>query len=221
MTVTNEASETLRYGVGGCDIAIFVEPVPSGFLLEGLPQDGLAAAFKADALRQVGLPTSGRFTVEHLIGRDVACADYYMPKRIRPGRTITQRALWEPATDMPTRDIPVTIVASFRYEWRGQGAEPELGSVVITARLPSAVIGGGPWPWLTPAEAVDVALDDPEFAAWVADVPTDQPPWSASVTFDPVDEDWVVQGFRELASGWIAELRIDAETGQIIDRRFD
>jgi hypothetical protein len=220
MTVTNEGADTLRYGVDGCDIPIFAQPVPSGFLLEGGSQERPAAAFKADALRDVGLPAAGRFTAEHLIGRDVACADYYMPKRIEPGRSIRQRALWEPAADGMTPDFPVEIVASYRYEWRGEGEGPERDPV-ITATLSSAVIGGMPWPWLTPAEALDVALDDPEFAAWVADVPTGQPPWSAEVQFDTEAQTWVVQAFRELPVGWIAQLTIDATTGEIIGRRFD
>jgi hypothetical protein len=221
MSLTNVGKGTVHFLVDGCNIPILAGPRLAGHLVEGEDQAGLLGAFKAEAIQNLSFPPVGDFTAEAFVGRDVACADVGIPRRIKEGATISQRALWEPETDVIIPDFPIEIVAGFRYDSRGADEEPG-DSHVIMAMFPSAVLGGTPWSWITPADALDVALDDPEFVAWINDVPEDQPPFGASLKFEPPGL-WTVQGSRELppGQGWLAVLTIDATTGEIVERRFD
>lgn len=220
MTVTNVGDRTLHYSTDGCEIPIHAWASLTGPWLQGAEQTGVAAEAKARTLASGTSHGATSFVAEHLVGRDVACADLASPHRLEPGEQITQRSLWQPFDDAPMPDVTAEIVASFAYDrWEGDD-EPEGPRRAATVEMPAAILGGATWPWLTPAEAIDAGLADAEFLAWLEVVPPDA--WSGpSLQLDPDAATWTLAVYQETAVDWIAELTIDATTGAIIDRRFE
>lgn len=220
MSVTNVGKRTLHYSTDGCEIPIHAWASLTGPWLQGAAQSGVAAEAKSRTLASGTSHGATSFVAEHLVGRDVGCADYASPHRLEPGAVITQRSLWQPFEDAPMPDVTAEIVAYFPFDrWEGDD-EPEGPRRAAEVRLPSAILGGATWPWLTPAEAIDAGLADAEFLSWLEAVPPDA--WSGpSLELDPDAATWTLAVYQETAVDWIASLTIDATTGAILKRRFE
>jgi hypothetical protein len=102
------------------------------------------------------------------VGR-TGCADIGISDIIEPGDSITETRWWSGFAD-PTRALPLAGAATIRgyagYYWRGD--EPEdITSQAIGLELDARIIGDEGAERLSPAEAVDAALADPEFLAYL------------------------------------------------------
>jgi hypothetical protein len=155
----------------------------------GEPQTGNAAVFKQQALRWT---TETGFTPWRYLDDDYAstgsgygfveCTIMPGPLNLKAGASRTERFAWYPAGSFdgevwfqPLPPGLVVVTASWPYLSRGD--RPSLGSrrayrltkpVKATAEL--EVTGDGPGTPSLP-ELIDIALDDPEFRAWVDDEP--------------------------------------------------
>ena len=97
------------------------------------------------------------------------CADIGISDTIEPGDSITETRWWSGFAN-PTRALPlagpVTILGHAGYYWRGD--EPEdITSQAIELELDAWIVGGKGAERLSPAEAVDAALADPAFLAYL------------------------------------------------------
>lgn len=196
-----------------------------GEWIAGAPQTGIAAQFKTRTLTGfvAGAPhTLMGFVAEQHVGKQLGCLDVGLTHLLKPGRKITQRAVWTEWPHVPTPGVPVDLVATFPFAGRGE-AHTESDDRPIEVHLASAILDGEPWPWMTPAQAVDAALADPVFAAWLAEEPAAS--WiNPSITLDADAGTWTIGLFRDAlggAHGWAGQVTMDAVTGTVISHRFE
>ena len=216
MTVENVGAGSVFYLTDGCEIPLQLLVKLGGDWTGGADQVGVAAEFKRLALFEDG---SGRgrllmgFEPEQHIGRGSGCADVGIPHELPAGERLTQRALWVPWDDAPIPTAPVTLEASFPFTGRGHDSTV-LDPVVV--ELDSWIASSEPWPWMTPAQAVDAALVDPTFFAWLLEVPSRT--WiNAHLNLDAENGIWEVGLFRDdPGSAWAKIIQLDATTGQVI-----
>jgi hypothetical protein len=214
MTVTNESDHVVEYMTDGCMIAIHAFAWLGGVWTSGKAQTGIAAIAKTRALEANNLGAT-LFADEFVAGRDVGCADVAITHRFEPGDHLTRRAVWQPFQHVPTPDLPAEIVASFPHDDDPAQDAPPPAEV----RLATAVLGGERWAWLTPAEAVDIAVADPELLAWLERVPIAE--WvGPTLTFDRDARTWAIDVVQESDRRIAAHVVMDASTGAFVQRRF-
>ena len=214
MTVQNLGADPVLW-LDSCEIPVRLGVRFGGAWIGGAPQLGVAGEFKALALRGEGSGASqlmSAFTAEQRVGRTTGCSDTGITLVLAPGERLTQRAVWMPPDHSPLPDGPVTLEAAFPFSGRGREAELD----PLAAKLESWLVSSEPWPWLTPAQAVDAALADPAFFAWLLEVPSRT--WiNAQLHLDTEKGIWEVGLFRdEPGSVWAKIIKIDATTGQVI-----
>jgi hypothetical protein len=161
-SVTNTRSTPVRFGGGSCQ-APENQPNVDVDLRPGQPRGrgwtGTAAEAKAAALEKA--PYTGTFAAKE---GQTACLDYYRTWTLDPGRTLTvPDVVWRARTPYNSAyDGSGTVRAVFRYTLRADEQVPH----ELAVQLPLHVTGGDPGV-LSPAAAVDRALSDPAFAAFV------------------------------------------------------
>ena len=216
VTVENLGAGSVFYLTDGCEIPLQLLVKLGGEWTGGADQIGVAAEFKRLALFD---DQSGRshllmgFEPEQRVGRDAGCADVGVPHELPAGERLTQRALWLPWDDAPIPTVPVTLEGSFPFTGRDRDST-ELDPVVV--HLDSWIASSEAWPWMTPAQAVDAALTDPVFFAWLLEVPSRS--WiNAHLDLDPQAGIWEVGLFRDdPGSAWAKIIHLDATTGAVI-----
>ncbi len=200
----------------------------------GRDWDGIAAAFKAYALEtSTGTPIEssirgGLSTVANsgpchapVSGAGVAGT----LKLIEAGTTYETVLTWraEIVPDVPAMpgSAPFSIVVPFDHKEAGNGlfrveTLEATGTITVLEGAPSAISAG---------QALDAALDDGEFAAWLEQQPKDA--WVNANLFlqgrgfaegYPEVPYWDVELYRE-PRNW-AVLYIDAMTGEVLDGNF-
>ena len=188
-SVENMGPDAIHWITDGCAIHVGVwgelplkwswgarEPV-SGVA----PEDFAGFTFKEWALnkgpgRGADLPIQLDFVPEAFIGRgDVACADVGILQDLGAGERVSQRARWDGQVALgfgPAPSGPAEIHAWFRHWWRD--SEDEGARADIEIRLPIEIVGGRDPGFLSPGQAIDVALRVPAFRQLLKRYPTIQ-----------------------------------------------
>ena len=232
-TVTNEGATDVTWFHDGC-----ANPVNSWGLSHvpwrmGVTHDGQAEVFKAYGLggwlREAPDPhASFSYVAEQRIHvGPTGCADIGISDTIEPGDSVTETRWWSGFAD-PTRALPlpgpVTIKSQASYYWRGE--EPaDIISQAIDLELDAWIVGEGGAERLSPAEAVDAALTDLDFLAYL-DTQTLANGRAQIVWYDAELDRWEigVMPWYEDEPPRIHGVLVDAVTGEILgplDRPWD
>lgn len=178
VSVRNVGPDTITWFHDGCADPVTIRGRMESSWREGLPMRGDSALFKRYAL---GLDLDGPgpvpvnlvFVPEDRVGRGpYGCDSIGLADTIEPGQVLERRLQWNGlAADAlgPAPAGPVTLDAQAGYFWRTSEGEPtDIPSQTIGLTLTAWVDPGPPGGRLDPPEIIDVALTDPEFAAWLA-----------------------------------------------------
>jgi hypothetical protein len=163
------------------------------------------------------------FVPENLLGKgSFGCADIGIEETVKPGQSLKQTVWW---TGFASRNRaippagPMTLRAQAGAYWRGSGqAEPAPGATInLELTIPSWIDPIDDFSRLSPAEIVDAALDDPDFAKYVLGQKIAN--GREEIAWYQLDRDiWEVgvMPWYETTPPRIHGLVIDAETGGII-----
>ena len=173
--VTNEGRTDVTWFHDGCAVPVSVHGVSEVAWPMGEEHTGQADKFKAYALGGSvveGPDAHGMLSFVNkarLHSGPGGCADIGIGETIKPGQTIRTTRWWSGFTDL-NRALPVAGPATFRdvagYYWRGE--EPEdITAQVIELKLDGWIVSPRAAHRLSPAEAVDAALSEPRFAAYL------------------------------------------------------
>jgi len=219
VTIENLGDGVVMYRTDGCEIPGHVSARLVGEWIAGREHAGIAAEFKAAALEEGGSDLAFDFESEQFAGQDIGCADVGVVSELGAGAHVEQRSVWLGWDDVPVPTSPVEILASFPFLGRGR-VEPDRQIEPIVVRLAGAVVGGEPWPWLTPAQAIDAALADAEFRDWIAEFPSET--WvNPTTTLDPEAGIWRVGLIRDAPGRALSHiLTLDARTGRVLGREY-
>jgi hypothetical protein len=233
--VDNLGPKALRWAGGGCDdpVGIFIEFARA--FDPGRAWPGLLGRFKAVALgADGGSPTNIGYEEQSRIRPadqiPIVCPADLRVNELAPGASLAIRAAWNGTLGgpAPAPAGPATVTGWFEFI----GIAGEVGedvtatkpikvAIETTIAGPAAGSGGGAPPPLSPALAIDVALADPEFAAWVK---TDPEVTWVNPNIVLQDGTWAIGLFKGGKFGdaptRYGELKIDAH-GQVVGRRFE
>jgi len=231
--VTNEGQSNLTWFHDGCAEPVFVHGVSAVAWSMGEEHEGQAARFKTSALggHIAAAPDSHgvlSFVVkERLHMGSVGCADIGISETIEPGESVRSTRWWSGFTD-PHRALPAAGPATIRgfaaYYRRGKEST-DLADHVIELELDAWIISDAAAARLSPAQAVDAALSDPTFAAYVETQAIAN--GRAEITWYDADRDlWEigVMPWYETEPPRIHGVLVDAVTGGILgslDRPWD
>jgi len=155
------------------------------------------------------------------------CADVGITETIEPGETVRSTRWWAGYTDL-NRALPPAGPARIRglaaYYWRGK--EPaDITEQAIKLDIDAWIISDAAAARLSPAQAVDAALSDPDFAAYVEtqEIATGR---EAIAWYDAERDVWEigVMPWYETEPPRIHGVLVDAVTGAIVgplDRPWD
>lgn len=173
-TVLNTGRDVLNWASGGCETTLNVYGTMADFAWRpGVRQTGPAMRWKEWALDRLpeGAVNIG-FLPEGLVGKaevgEYGCGDIFIGHRLGPGERIVQRALWNGLAIRVGAPPPTGIVSlngTLDCHWRA--GQNECANDPIEVRLDAWVRGSPAAPRIHPAEAVDLALANPEFATWL------------------------------------------------------
>jgi hypothetical protein len=188
-TVENTGPDAIHWYTDGCAIHVGVwgelplrwawgakEP-STGFA----PEDWNGFTFKDWAInhdpgRGSEQPILLDFTPESFVGQgDFGCADVGIRQDLQPGKRVSQRERWDGQAAFgfgPAPSGPAELHASFRNWWRDSEVEGARGDIEI--RLAIEIVGGRDPRFLSPGQAIDVALRVPAFRRLLDRYPTIQ-----------------------------------------------
>ena len=180
VAVKNTGADEVTWMHDGCATLVGVGGRVEARWREGLPMSGRDGQFKSFAL---GLGFDGRgpvpinigFTPEWAIGRGhYWCADTAFFEKLRAGETLQRRLRWDGLSN-GWQDPPPTgrvrLVATAGHFWRTSDGQPDsIEDAVIRVPLDAWISPGKAAGRLDPPEVIDIALQDPEFAAWFAPI---------------------------------------------------
>jgi hypothetical protein len=228
--VVNAGARSIDWASGLCgDVAdVFVDLSPA--FAPGRAWEGRLGTFKGAALgKAMAGDAIGEFVAERRIGEfgraaREPCAWDVDADRLPAGGRLEMRAGWDVAFEngRGAPPGPAHVVASFGYIGPSVGPLADPGAAhSLLATIDVAVSPAAGEPQLTPAQAVDVALSDPGFAAWVLERGEDT--W-AETRLELVDGTWVVGLIRTEPGApgdprRLGEVRI-GPAGLIVSRRF-
>jgi hypothetical protein len=179
VTVANGAPVVRHYQGGGCDFlaslqvrtAAAVAPAP------GRQWDGAAGFFKTLVWMPGPAESIAFIQDERFVDRGgvVACPADLGVNDIKPGERLEMKAAWDgEVSGVVATAGPARVTASFPY--LGQGGEGDLlgrPPQPIEAAIDVDVVDGGVR-LRSPGEAIDAALSNPGFAAWVTGEPKER-----------------------------------------------
>jgi hypothetical protein len=222
VTVKNEGNRDARWLTDGCGSPIdIVGRVMGENWVGGAQQTGIKAEFKSEAIEAFGhagySPLGVDFT-DPRIPPDAGCADVGIGKTIAAGDSIRTVLQWS-GEPVVAPDGPIEIAASFRY-YGHAGDQDDMRYDAIAVSLPSWIVSGYEPDFLPPGPAIDAALSDPAFAAWLAAAPSST--WiNTSHTLDVDRHTWEIGLFRDGVGDFYGSVTMDSRTGQILTRRFE
>ncbi|MEO5966175.1 MAG: hypothetical protein ABIR11_11970 [Candidatus Limnocylindrales bacterium] len=233
VTVTNRGTGNVTWFHDGCaQLASVYGASVVAWPMGGL-HTGQAAMFKTYALGgHIALAPDAHAAID-FVRKDqlstgaLGCADIGMSDTIGPGKHRQQTMWWSGSTTL-TRAVPpsgpVTITAYAGYYWRGSKEPSDIVSRAIDLELDAWIIGDAPAP-LSPAQAVDAALADPAFAAYL-ETQTLANGRAEIAWFDAARKVWEigVMPWYESDPPRIHGVIVDGVTGRIIgplDRAWD
>jgi hypothetical protein len=179
VTVSNGAAVVRHYQGGGCDFlaslqvntAAAVKPEP------GRDWDGPAGFFKGLVWTPGPAEATAFFMDERFVDRGgrIACTADLGVNEIKPGERLEMKAAWDgEVSGVVAAAGPARVIASFPYLGPAGGADM-LGRPPqpIEAALDVEVVDAGVR-LLSPGQAIDAALANPGFAAWLNGEPRDR-----------------------------------------------
>lgn len=220
MTVENVGDRGIRWAGGGCGDpgGIFID-------LRGVFPPGRAdwpeplATFKRDTLGpgQTNHVFSLGYEAEARWGTNIACTADLRIETLASGAVLSMRAGWDGTYEgRPVPTGPVTVEAAFPVIGV-EGVVPDSAyeSHPVGVSIPTMIAGGAGESVLAPALAIDAALADPEFAAWVSG---HQPDRWVNPDLARIGDTWQVGLFKTRGGGAAQEYRgvvVDA-SGRVI-----
>jgi hypothetical protein len=185
-TVENLGTRAVRWTGGGCDDPVVTWIDVAGAFEPGREWPGLLGRFKTRALGEGPNPNQGSYEAESRLTQPgeigVFCTADLRVNQLEPGAVLRMRAAWSGTIgeSAPAPAGPAVVTSSFPYIGvagvvPGDRTEADPISVRIETLVqpPPAGSGGrGAGPvQLARALAIDAALADPQFAAWVEAAP--------------------------------------------------
>lgn len=235
VTVTNRGSELVTWYHDGCAMAATSYGTSDVAWEMGVdPATDRAAMFKTYALGgSIAASPKPRGTIQFVPEAFLAtglpgCADIGIADTIEPGERIRQTHWWSGFTDK-NRAVPpagpVTIRSYVAFFWEGSQEPERITDHAIELEIDAWITDHGGPDRLSPAQVVDAALADPEFAAYVdtQDIPSGR----AEITwYDPDREVWEVGVMPWYATDppRIRGVLVDPFTGKVLsplDRPWD
>ncbi|HET9851811.1 MAG TPA: hypothetical protein VFP56_04815 [Candidatus Limnocylindrales bacterium] len=218
MRIENRSAKSVWW-IAGCDVPglVYVH-LNSEAWIGGRSQTGIAAAFKAFALEPFGHAGSSPLAIGLPSGTS-GCGDTGFTFELEPGREMDRTARWTGTSDTPIPNGPADLVGAFEF-YPTSELDGSAGTEV-EVRLPTWISSDQVVDFIPPGPAIDIALADQTFAAWLADAPTSG--WINSThTLDRDGGTWEIGLFRAGPGGAavFASVTFDAGTGQILDHRF-
>jgi hypothetical protein len=222
LTVENRSTRVVRWLADGCRVPVSASIRFVGdSWIGGTNQTGVAAQFKELALQpllQNGFAALGAAFNDPMRAQPLqGCSDIAIVEQLKSGAHITRTVTWpDPHPIIPQLpNGPIEIMASFPFHgWPGDPDGTRYEPIV--ARLPSWLVSDDVVDFLPPGPAIDAALADPPFAAWLATKPRSQ--WvNSSRDLDPALGTWEIGLF--VVDGY-ALVTLDSRTGKVISRRF-
>lgn len=173
--VTNQGRTNVTWFHDGCAHPVSVFGASDVPWPMGLEHRGRAAMFKTYALgghiAAAPDPHGSLAFVERdrLHSGPIGCADIGISDTVEPGETVRATYWWSGFTDV-NRALPpagpATIRAFAGYYWRGK--EPsDIARQAIEFELDAGITSDAVSGRLSPAQAIDAALTDPDFAAYI------------------------------------------------------
>lgn len=222
--VRNVGTDPVIWFHDGCAIAVDVRgQMPDVVWRLGREQSGIAADFKRLALEQQSIDQGVghiAFTPERFIGRGLdGCDDVGITDRIAPGEAIRQRSQWDGMVQLRLGVPPsgaVDLIGRAGYYWRERGGEPaDITDKVIELHLDGEIAGGRDRSLLDPPEAIDAALADQAFLAWLADkvIGDGNTP---VVWFEPETNAWQI-GLLDYGADRFHLVSVDPRSGSVLD----
>jgi len=226
--IENTGDGVVRWAGGGCGEAggIVIDAlaaVPQG----KLDWPGRLGSFKRQALgldgAVGGAPMNVGYVPESRIGKNIVCTADLRIERLGPGETLAYRAGWDGQLgNGPAPAGPATVSATFPFIGIEGEVDPSAfdPAILIEASIKTTIVGAGVPSAMPLALAVDAALADEQFAAWVDVAPEDT--WiNPNIVFQ--DGLWSVGLFRmgnAVQMEMYGEVKVDAN-GAIVGRRFE
>jgi hypothetical protein len=170
--VENLGPKPVRWAGGGCGDPVSLTIDLRAAFARGREWPGLLGRFKVLALGNgpIDNPAAGFYIAESRIGTQVLCPADLRIEELAAGAALSLRAAWNGmvADDAPAPAGPATVTASFPFIGiTGTVGDDATATTPIVVRIDTTVRGGTGTVPLSPAIAIDAALADPQFAAWV------------------------------------------------------
>jgi hypothetical protein len=205
VVIENIGERGVRWAGGGCGDpgGIYVDlndVYPAG--RDDWP--ALLGRFKREALHEGpsggnGFLTLG-YTAESRWGTDMACPASFRIETLAGHGSLSLRAGWDGTYEgAPVPTGPATVLASFPVIGiEGEVADQATDTHPVVASIRTRIVGDGAATVLAPGLAIDAALADPEFAAWVQDGPVDR--W-INPDVARIGDTWQIGLFKTRAGG--------------------
>jgi hypothetical protein len=170
-TIQNTGTSVLRWVNDGCDTNAWI----SGVVASKWRESALDVSAELVPYRQwlreaayVDEPIRMAFDRGFRSSRFTGCADLGMGKELAPGRKVTQEAIWDGsaawALGLPPT-APAQITAHFD-RWSRNDKRDDHGKP-LEVSIDSWILNGRAEDMLSPAEAIDAALEDERLASWL------------------------------------------------------
>lgn len=175
VTVVNSSSEPRLWQGGGCDFpaTIAIDTAAEVTPPKGRLWQGTAGQFKGLLRPDPVSSRTGSYVDERFAHpTNVACPADLGVNSLGPGHRLMMTGVWDGQVNgVAAVAGAATVRATFPYLGRGAGqaaaVDPSDLSNAITVTLPVEV-SPPPGRLLSPGEAIDAALTNPEFGAWLA-----------------------------------------------------
>lgn len=204
-TLENVGPDPIQWWTDGCEIDVGVRAESAFHWAWGdaqpsvgfRPADFAAFTFKDWTLRTASGggdgPIALDITPESLIALgDVGCADVGIAHHLAAGGRIVERSRWEglAAFDFgPPPGGPATMTAIFRNWWKD--GEEEMSREDVVVELGVQIVDGRPPDFISPGQAIDVALRAPALQRLLERYPTVRE-WIGSTVVKVEDGRWTV-----------------------------
>jgi hypothetical protein len=176
LRVTNEGGTDVTWFHDGCAEPVSVDAVSEVAWPMGEEHQEQAAMFKTYSLggHMAAAPDPHGWLAfvrkERLHAGPSGCADIGISETIEPGETLRSTRWWSGFTAL-NRALPPAGPAKIRgfaaYYWRGEQPS-DITNQAIELELDAWIVSEAAADRLSPAQAIDAALTDPDFAAYVA-----------------------------------------------------
>jgi hypothetical protein len=221
--IENLGDRSIRWAGGGCGDpgGIFVD-LAGVFPRGRVDWPEPLATFKRDALGPAS--TDGAFNVGYIAesrwGTSVLCTADLRIETLAAGGSLSMRAGWDGTYEgRPVPMGPATVEAAFPVIGvAGVVPDDQTDSHPVVASLPTTIEGEAAASVLAPALAIDAALADPVFAAWVSGHDPDR--W-VNPDLARIGDTWQVGLFKTRGGGAGQEylgVVVDA-SGRVVDHR--